>query len=452
MRRIMRAFAMAIAFTLSLHAAEAESTGMGLLFWDAGDIADSLGKVRFGAEPLETEGRAEGYPSMQYGCDVPRPDGSAWIYGWRMQNWSDPENRVLQVVRCTTRDGRHFEGEEVVFEYTRSQWQGFANIVHRPTDGALFLFSWAEWPGKLHVFRSDDGTDWRLLTDNAYEGHDAMCVTWHQPTGHLVNYQTIVQPYPKRNPDNIGELRRVLSFMRSADGIAWESFSPPFLGEESLWMPDEDDPVDLEFYRVVAFPLQGRFALLLADYLPPPSEANSRRAITKHGPPYLCEWAISRDGLNWTRPLRETNAYEHQFWLALQGPLVREGRLRFYHPDGRIASLPEDRVFYVTCRANGEFSTQPFTMPSRGLVLNTYARYREAEGEHGQAYVMAELLDSDGAVVPGYERERCLFENVDGSALPMRWGDKHGGEFAGQQIRLRVYLRDAKIYGVAAAK
>jgi hypothetical protein len=371
-------------------------------------------------------------------------------------NWEDAQRRVLQAIRCITTDGRAFSDTETVFNVGDKNWQGFANMVHRPTDGALFLFAWAEYPGKLHVYRSDDGDRWELLTEEAYIGHDAMCVTWHAPSGRFINYQTVTQPYPKRYPDNIGELRRVLSFMRSTDGVMWERFSPPFLNGPELWEPGVDDPADLEFYRCVVFPHLGRFAMLLADYVPPPSEANSRRAITKHGPSYMAEWAISQDGLDWQRPFRDTNAYEEQFWLALQGPLVREGRLRFYHPDGRISSLPEDRIFYVTCRANGEFSTHPFTMPAGGLALNAYARYREAERPHGQAYIMAELLNADGTVRAGYERTRCLFEDRDVRRLPLVWkgdGDaeaRDGTEFAGQQCRLRFFLRDARIYGVYA--
>ena len=64
---------------------------------------------------------------------------------------------------------------------------------------------------------------------------------------------------------------------------------------------------------------------------------------------------------------------------------------------------------------------------------------------------MAELLDSSNAVIPGYEHERCLYENVDGHALPMRWQGMSGGDLAGQSVRLRFYLRDAKIYAVNEA-
>ena len=423
--------------------------GLPLLFWEPQDITDPFGRIEFRAEPLQNLGAATGYPHMQYGCEVTRAEGGSFIYGWRVQNWADTDNRELEVVRCATEDGITFFDEEVVYSHGGTAWQGFANIVRRPDDGAIFVFSWAAH--RLYVFRSDDGKSFTLLTEEAYAGHDAMCVTWYPPFGQFLNYQTVTQPYPKRYPDNIGDLRRVLSFRRSADGVRWESFSPSFLGGEELWLPDSADPADLEFYRVVVFPHLGRYAMLLVDYMPPPAEANSRRATTKHGPSYMAEWAISRDGLNWNRSFRDTNAYMSQFWLALQGPLVRDGVLRFYHPDGRIAGLPSDRIFYATCRANGEFSTPSFSMPAEGLVLNAHAMYREVERPSGQAYIMAELRDGGGEVIAGYERTKCLFEDCDGRELPLVWEGKNGSEFAGKQVRIRFFLRDAKIYGITSA-
>ena len=205
---------------------------------------------------------------MQYGCQVPRAEGGSFIYGWTVQNWADSSNRVLEVVRCVTEDGVTFFDEQVVFSHGKTAWQGFANIIRRPDDGAIFLFSWAA--GRLYVFRSDDGENFTLLTEEAYAGHDAMCVTWYPPFGQFLNYQTVTQPYPKRYPDNIGALRRVLSFRRSADGVRWDSFSPTFLEGEELWLPDSADPADLEFYRCVVFPHLGRYAMLLVDYMPPP--------------------------------------------------------------------------------------------------------------------------------------------------------------------------------------
>ena len=438
------------ALVMTVRAAEAgppqPESALRLLFWAKEDVADTFGKIVFGAEPLRADADAVGYPTMQYGCAAPRGDGSAWVYGWRLANWEDRPNRAIEVIRCLTTDGVSFTGAETVWSRTNQNWQGFVNIVRRPTDNALFLFSWA--PGALHVFRSGDGRVWRLLTEKAYSDHDAMCVTWYPPGNEFLNYQNTLQPYPKRYPDNIGALRRVVSFRRSKDGVQWESFSPPFLKGAMLWMPDADDPADLEFYRSIVFANQGRYAMLLQDYIAPPPEANSRRATTKHGPRAHAEWAISRDGLDWQRPHRELDASEQIANLPVQGPLARNGVVRFYLPGGKVGSLPEDRIFYVTCRANGEFSTPLFTMPATGLFLNANVLYPPQEGPTGRAYVMAELRDEAGKVISGYERAKCLFANQDGHALPLRWSEADGRTLAGQTVRLKFYLRDAKIYSV----
>ncbi|MBI3852354.1 MAG: hypothetical protein HY298_19025 [Verrucomicrobia bacterium] len=417
-----------------------------LLFWDQDDVTNTFGKIVFGAESLQPESDTIGFPNMQFGCELPRSDGTAWIYGWRMANWEDRSRRAIEIVRCMTADGLHFTNTEIVASQTNQDWQGFANIIQRPTDGALFLFAWA--PAALHVFRSYNGRDWQLLTAKAYGDHDAMCVIWYPPFGEFVNYQNTLQPFPKRYPDNIGAYRRVLSFRRSKDGVQWESFSPTFLMGESLWTPDAEDPVDLEFYRSIVFPNQSRYAMLLQDYLAPPPEANSRRAKTKHGPRSHVEWAISRDGLNWQRPHRETDATENTGGLPVQGPLTRNGVMRFYSPDGKAAVLPEDRIFYVTCRANGAFSTPLFAMPSTGLFLSANVLYAPAEGTTGRAYVMAELRDKSGGVIRGFERGKCLIANQDGHAIPLRWDTADGSALVGRKVRLRFYLRDARIYSV----
>lgn len=435
----------------ALHGNDAARSRFGLAFWGADDVLQPTGsRIDFIAEPLRSGGRAEGYPEMQFGCEAPREDGSAWVYGWKLVNWQGPGTRTIEVVRVATRDGLHFSGAETVWSQANKAWQGFVNIVRRPTDGALFLFSYSA--GELRVYRSDDGTKWQALTDKAYVDHDAMCVTWYKPWGEFLNYQNTLEPFAKRYPDNIGNYRRVFSFRRSRDGVKWESFSPPFLHGEKYWRPDGDDPVDLEFYRGIVFPMQGRYAMLLQEYIAPPAEANSRRATTKHGPRSAVEWAISRDGLNWSRPHRERDATEQVGGLPVQGPLVRDGVLRFYSPGGAIASVHEGRVFAVTCRGNGEFSTVKFAMPENGLSLNASALYDPSEGDAGRAYIMAELRDEQGKTIAGYERSRCLIANQDDMAIPLRWDGKSAGELKGKTVNVRFYLREAKIYSVSEGR
>jgi hypothetical protein len=437
-------------------AAEEKSAPLRLVFWDEEDVTDVAGgKLDFGAEVLQAAGRAEGYPSnVQYGCSVPREDGTSRIYGWRLADWEQREKRAVEVLRSITADGLRFRDTETVFRRVNPEWQGFVNVVYRPPGngrtGTLFLFSFAA--GRLEVYSSGDGTDWTLVSPKAYQDHDACCVIWHAPSQALVNYQHTLQPWPaKRYPDNIGAHRRVMSFRRSTDGVTWESLAPPFLAGGRLWTPDEHDPVDLEFYRPVVFEHAGRYAMLLLDYLAPPPEANSRRRTTRHGPRSAAEWAQSRDGLNWKRGHRELDATSQLSWMPVQGPFARDRTLRFYGPNGEIGELADDRVFFVTSRANCEFSTRPFVMPQTPLALDADARYAPTE-DLGRAYIMAELIDENGKTMAGFERQKCLLENVDGRRLPLAWQGADPATLAGRTVRLRFYLREAKIYQVTAGE
>lgn len=418
-----------------------------LPFWDSADVQDVLGPVRFRTEPLTKEGLAEGYPAMLFGCDVPEDDAATLVYGWKLTGWDQKATRTVEVLRTRTRDGRVFTDTETVLSLTNPDWQGFVNIVRRPTDGQLFFFCWDA--GRLQVWSSADGKKWDQLTKSAYVDHDAMNVIWYPPFQQFLNFQNTLQKHSKRYPDNIGEYRRVLSFRRSSDGVQWEWFSPPFLKDARYWTPDAEDPIDLEFYRSVVFPTKGRYVMLLQNYIAPPPEANSRRQTTKHGPRSEAEWAISRDGLNWSRPFRDEDATAQVSALAVQGPLKHDGVLRFYERDRVITGIREDRMFYATGRGNCEFSTPDFRMPPAGLSLNAKLLYQDGEGPTGRSYLMAELRDANNRVISGYERQRCLFENTDSAALPLRWDDRSGSELAGQTVRVRLFFRDARIYSIS---
>lgn len=437
--------------SLPLAAETKNEPALHLPFWDQADVRDPLGRLEFRAALLEREpGFAQGYPAMQYGCEAPREDGSAWVYGWRLANWQERATRTIEIVRVSTRDGRLFTNEETVLSVKNSDWQGFVNLVRRPTDGRLFFFGWSA--GELQVYSSNDGQKWELTTKKAYPGHDAMNIIWYPPLDAFVNFQNTLHKHSKRYPDNVGEYRRVLSFLKSADGVSWEGFSPQFLKNEKYWTPDEQDPVDLEFYRSVVFPVQGRYAMLLEDYIAPPPEANSRRKSSKHGPLGEVEWATSRDGLNWQRPYREINVIDQVGVLAIQGPLRREGMLRFYERNGAVNSLTDGRIFYVTGRGNCEFSTPEFTMPAQGLTSDANTLYLPRDGMNGRAYLMAELRDETNRAIPGYERTKCLFENKDGRALPLAWDGKTGSDLNGKKLHLRLYFRDAKLYSVSGGE
>jgi len=137
-------------------------------------------------------------------------------------------------------------------------------------------------------------------------------------------------------------------------------------------------------------------------------------------------------------------------YLGVQGPLIHDGMLRFYERDRVITSIPEGRIFYVTGRGNCEFSTDVFKMPSGGLTLDANILYRPSDGKSGRAYVMAELRDEAGSILSGYERGRCLLEDIDGRSLLLTWDGRTGKELAGQAVQIRFLFRDAKLYSMSA--
>lgn len=432
-----------------------ESPELRLHFWDEQDVFDTYGHLVFRATPLEDLGRPIGYPEgMAFACTAPREVGGMWIYGWtcRDDKGEFRETHTLRVIRCWTNNGKVFHDARTVFTDDSERWLSFVNIVRRPTDGTLFMFPWARrhgeraWGHALLAYASENGEHWQQLAAPVYHDHDAFCVFWESRGEQFVNVQTTYQTCKKRYPDNLGDKRRrVLSVRTSSDGVRWNPPGDLAFSREpmtsQLWTPDVRDPEELEFYRIVAFPHQGRYVGILCLYAPSPQIANTRQG-TKHGPGLGGQWCFSRDGRTWVRPDRQTDAIERVGFMPHQGPLRAGGMLYFYrHVTPVIAGVSQDRIFCVYCRANGEFSTRPFTMPSGDLHLN-------ASADQYDSYVMAELLDEHGNVIPGFEKEKCVLMHMNEKHRPLRWDGQSARTLKGQTVRIRLYFRNARIYGL----
>ena len=432
-RRLLK-FGLLILLLSSPQSAWAQSTAH-LTFWEAADVSDVVGPISFGAEKLQPLALS-GWPGGHFGTAIERDANSVWAYSWSIGNWENSSQRQFVIRRASTSNGKNFSNTQTVFTQVQPGAQGFANIVHRPTDNRLFAFSWES--GNMRVWRSDaNGANWQDL-GIAYSGHDAMNIIWHPGIGKFLNYQTHLKPWPEKDPDdNLANLRRVLQFRTSDDGVHWQNVSPEFLGGAPFWEPDGMDHPDLEFYRVATFPHLGRYAMLLLDYTADPNTPGQHSQVRVG-----TEWAISRDGLNWSRPFREINAEELLDWTPVQGPLAIGDKLRFnHHADG--AELPHDRIFHVASADQAQFVSKPFAMPKGGLFLN-------ADVDQGvNSRIEAELLDVNGNVIPGYERANSVVADQDGHAIALSWNGNASGPFAGLATRVRFHLRDAKIFGVS---
>mgnify|MGYP000970337263 CR=1 FL=1 len=434
-----------------------------LLFSGPQDIADTWGKLHFGATSLERMEEVP-HPGFEVSCCVPRDDGVWDIYGLILDeepiSIEGQTYNKWRIIHATTRDAISFNDIETVYDSPPGEWTFNHAMAYNPEAREFLLL-------KLNIdrsgfrymaFFSKDGRNWTENPGNPlfYDG-DAISLFWSPKLHRYVltskSFQNTAQP--KHLPDHGGIYRRVLSIRSSVDGRHWEPsdsiddvwnrdgrWKP--LPDELLTLPDEQDPPDLEFYSGNGFWYHDRSYMMVLNY------AATRLAPGKHGPQMDTEWWVAREGLDWERPFREVNALGNAFpgyARITHNPLLIDGRLLFRFPH-HLVGMKEDRISFVGARTNGEFSTLAFEMPEADLYLNAAVPSPDKPLAGNQAYLMAALLDEAGQVIPGYEFEKCLIQNADQIDLPLLWEGKSAAELAGQTVRLRFYLRSANIYAV----
>jgi hypothetical protein len=448
------------------HQQTAPTSPLKLLFTDEQDVFDVWGSLKFGASPLRPVGECED-PGFEIKCCVPRPDGSWEIYGYTgghdiYGESGDPtkQRSVWKIHRATTRDGVHYEDRQVVFTSEPGAWTHYATIGHNPVRNELVCIK-----GVLlregfcnNTYHSHDGQTWTPGTNNpVYYDGDSWGQLWSPRLNRFVtttkSFQIVKKHLPDHGNTRTGQVRRVCSVRWSEDGDHWEPSDPvlihngsPLLPVDLLVTPDQDDPPDLEFYRGVGFGYADRCFVQMLNYAAIPDPVNPKFP-DKHGPQLDTEWWFSREGIKWRRPFRDLDATPDGVRIISHNPMIIGGKLLFNFGN-RLFGLPEDRITYLAARANAEFSTGEFTAPARPLMLNAAIPSPDRLHATNQCYVMVAALDDQGRVIAGYEREHCILRNGDAIDLPMRWGNQDTSALVGKKIRLRFFLRSARIYSV----
>lgn len=442
---------------------------MKLTFSGLHDVHDPFGNLHFGANSLRLIGQAVGLPPLRWQCAVPADDGGYWLYGYEDRSLPAREDRkysdlAWRIVRCRTADGLGYGQVEVVHSEPGDNWLGHGAIAHNSTDGSFLAMKFRREPHSAWAFGSHDGARWRPLADKpAIVDHDAFGLLWDPDGKRYIDYQTTYQKWDRRLVDNQGApRRRVLSIRTSEDGVRWqpdyEVISRKKLApEDRLITPDEQDPPDLEFYWFRVFRYCGRYVGMMLNYAPNPQNVNPwgpnspDNEQSRHGPWCSGEWWISEDGMEWRRPWREVFANGQCDETIRHEPMCLGGKL-LWNLGGKVFGLDEDRIYYVGALCNAELSTPAFEMPARHLNLNASLNFHDdpARGMRNQAYIMAELTDPDGKTIPGYEKEKCAFTNLPAKIVPLCWtpGEHTLSPLAGKKVRLRFYIRDARIYSV----
>jgi hypothetical protein len=451
-----------------------------LLFAGTQDVANVWGQLHFGVTPLQRVATCAD-PGFTPVYSLPQKDGSCLVYGSVFYEDPDIKSKKLSdsgtdmarvrstfdIVRAVTRDGVRFEGTETLYTSPPANWSFHCAIAHRPdTGGFLLLRLLADNTGfGYRAFASPDGRAWSYPSTKPlfYDG-DAMSLFWHPGLSRYVCVSKTLQPVLKRIRDHGGVTpslgnsalrdRRVLALRTSPDGFAWT----PSASMEDVWnregrkkslpaeymtVPDAEDPPDLEFYSGNAFWYVDRPFMMVLNYAASP-------LIKSHGPQLDTEWWSGFGELCWQRPGRGVNATGAEITRNTHNPIALNGRLLF-HYGSHVLGMPRSRITFVGARANAEFSTPPFAMPASDLLLNAAIPSGERAFAAQQAYVRVAVLDEAGAVVPGFEAERCLLKSGDDIDLPLQWDERSARELAGRKVSLRFFLRSADIYAVSAS-
>lgn len=223
--------------------------------------------------------------------------------------------------------------------------------------------------------------------------------------------------------------------------------------------PDEFDPPWVEFHHSPVFYYNDCYFALL--------QILNRAEL---GGVMDCELAISRDGLRWQRPFRQSfflprsvgnqsggNQFDSGSILTNGTPVVLADELRFYYggySEGAtgaddynlttgvgLATLPRDRFVSLRPReALGQVTLK--TVDIRGcrtLTLN-------ASAPEGKIWV--EALDGEGRRIPGFDRACALPITGDRLDHPVAWQEGNLKQLPVENVILRIYAENAALFAV----
>lgn len=276
---------------------------------------------------------------------------------------------------------------------------------------------------------SPDGIHWKK--DNRTraiftEHNDAFTLLKDPACGKYILYQTKLEDWKdKPIKDNIGSLRRIITIRESKDLVHWTA-------QEVILRPDKTDPPTTEFYLLKVFPYYGRQVGLVMKYFADP------KAVGKHSGIIESELVLSDDGRTWRRPYRETDL---GLWTYADPFILKDDLCFIWWKDGSLWLARYRRDGLVSCgtKAKGHFTTSVFIAPGENLCLNASAP---------AGVIAVGVLDRDGKVIPGFEKDKCTFRKVDGTTLTLCWEGTGTEALAGKPIRLQFHLENAHIYAV----
>lgn len=324
-----------------------------------------------------------------------------------------------------------------------------------PEDQRYVLYCYGQDYRHSRMAYSPDGLRWMFVRETAK--------TALFPSSDVLNF--FYDPYRQRYvaTRKSGNRRgRAAGIAWSRNGTDWEvPVSTSVMGADDL------DPDATQIYGMPVFPYQGLYIGLpwvynarwfksggYTDQHMYQAEQDSPRTMD-------AQMAWSWDLINWTRPPErrpfiprgETGTFDCDMIYTARAPVQMGDELWFYyggfqgvHSDSNAKSA----IGLAKLRLDGFCSLR--AGPAEGRFVSRRERLMVPRVTvnarvQGDGYVTAEVLDADGAVIPGFSRNECNAFRGDDVRHVLTWtSDALPAVDLDQDRKIRFLLRNADIY------
>jgi hypothetical protein len=318
---------------------------------------------------------------------------------------------------------------------------------------ALYCFAYDYYVTRVAF--SPDGLHWTFTPETAGKGLFA--------SNDVVNF--FYDPYRSRyvaTYKTANRRGRAVGVAESKDGLAW---SKPV--EEPVLVADDLDPDATQIYGMPVFPYQGLYIgqpwIYSARWYKYGQYSDQRLGEAEKDSPCTvdAQLAWSWDLINWTRPPERASLiprgaegeFDSGMIYTARAPVQVGDNLYFYYGgmDGRHnATRVNSAIGLAILRLDGFCSLhagadegwlisrrEPLCVPKVTINAQTAA----------DGYVVAELLDQDNAVIPGFGRNECVPFTGDAVRQVLTWKTTAFPEaLVEADKKIRFFLKQADLY------
>jgi len=155
-------------------------------------------------------------------------------------------------------------------------------------------------------------------------------------------------------------------------------------------------------------------------------------------------WYVYYSGMNWDHHFKIRGMEEKGRMRLIGAVRLKRGRLVGYHTgpaDDAQQEQSSSREVPPDWRNKGELLTRPFKLEGSQLFVN-------ADASSGSAVV--EICGIDGKPLSGFSRENAISVQQDSLRSEVQFrGGKSVAQVRGQEVRLRIHLEKASVFGIA---